>query len=88
VQAASVAVKRLPKKAWRVVHLGAYAAFWLTSIHAALAGTDSSRPLYVAASLAAVMAVLFAACFRVLVRGRRRRLPSSQVLRSAKQPEA
>lgn len=68
VQATSLLVKRMPRRWWRVIHLVAYAAFWLTSVHGAWAGTDGSRPVYVVASALAVVAVMFAASYRILVR--------------------
>jgi hypothetical protein len=36
------------------------------SIHAALAGTDASRPVYLLTTLVALAAVVFAASYRVL----------------------
>jgi methionine sulfoxide reductase heme-binding subunit len=70
VETTSLAVKRLSRNLWRGVHLFSYAAFWLTSIHGALAGTDSSRGLYVAVSVLAVSAVVAAALHRVQLRGK------------------
>lgn len=83
VMATSLAMRRLPKKWWRAVHLASYAVFWLTSIHGALAGTDATQPLYIVTSIVALAAVVFTASYRILTRNlpRRRRerrpLPSS-----------
>ena len=69
----SVAVKRLPRRWWRGVHLASYATFWLTTIHGALAGTDASRPLYVTTASVVLMAVVIAVSQRILTTHLRRR---------------
>ncbi len=69
----SVAVKRLPRRWWRGVHLASYATFWLTTIHGALAGTDASRPLYVTTASVVLMAVVIAVSQRILTTHSRRR---------------
>ena len=66
VAVTSLAVKRLPRRWWRGVHLASYARFWLTSIHGALAGTDASRPLYITTSSVALVAVVVAVSQRIL----------------------
>jgi DMSO/TMAO reductase YedYZ heme-binding membrane subunit len=66
VAVTSLAVKRLPRRWWRGVHLASYATFWLTSIHGALAGTDASRPLYITTSSVALVAVVVAVSQRIL----------------------
>ena len=40
------AIKRLPKRVWRSIHLTCYTVFWLTTIYATLAGTDRANSLY------------------------------------------
>ncbi len=70
VETTSLAVKRLSRRSWRGVHLFGYGVFWLTSVHGALAGTDSSRGLYIVVSVLAVSAVVAAALQRVMLRGR------------------
>jgi len=82
----SVAVKRLPRRWWRGVHLASYATFWLTTIHGALAGTDASRPLYVTTASVVLMAVVIAVSQRILtthLRRRRRRARAERVWSSA-----
>jgi len=48
----SLAITRLPKRLWRSIHLTSYAVFWLTSIYAALAGTNRANSLYQLAAAA------------------------------------
>ncbi len=68
VQVTSVAVRRLPRRAWRVVHLTSYVAFWTTSMHAAFAGTDTSSWLYRGGMVASVVAVAWALLYRLVNR--------------------
>jgi predicted ferric reductase len=65
VQLTSLAMKRLPRKFWRAVHLSSYVAFWLTSLHAAFAGTDAGSWLYRGGAAASVVAVAWALMYRV-----------------------
>jgi sulfoxide reductase heme-binding subunit YedZ len=80
VEGTALAMRRLSKKWWRDVHIASYWVFWGTCIHAALAGTDTSKTLYTVTSLVAVALVVFAASYRILSRdlpkrGSRRRAP-------------
>lgn len=66
VQLSSLAMKRLPRKLWRVVHYAGFAAFWLAAVHGASAGTDAAHPAYVGGSIAAIVLVLFLTVYRAL----------------------
>ncbi len=78
VELTSLALRRLPRATWKAVHLTSYLVFWATSLHAALAGTDTANPLYVWTSVGSIVAVAFAVTYRVLTqRGPRNRQPSS-----------
>jgi sulfoxide reductase heme-binding subunit YedZ len=68
VEGTALAMRRLSKTWWRDVHIASYWVFWAACIHAALAGTDTSKTLYTVTSLAAVAAVVFAVSYRVLSR--------------------
>jgi predicted ferric reductase len=58
VQATSLAMKRLPKRLWRSIHLTSYVMTWMVFMHAGLAGTDVSNRVYqVVALLLAIIAV-------------------------------
>lgn len=65
VELTSLAMKRLPRKFWRAVHLSSYVAFWLTSFHAAFAGTDTTSWLYRGGAAASIVAVAWALMYRV-----------------------
>ena len=77
VEATSLAMKLLPKRAWRAVHLTSYLTFWLTCLHGTFAGTDRAKPIYLISSTLSVTMVMFAALYRIL-NPRRRGLSSSQ----------
>ncbi len=65
VELTSLAMKRLPKSVWRGIHLSSYGVFWLTSIHAALAGTDRTQWLYQLTAAASIVAVGWALMYRL-----------------------
>lgn len=45
VEATSLAMHRLPRRAWYVVHLTSYALFACATVHGLLAGTDTANPV-------------------------------------------
>lgn len=65
IQLTSFAMRRLPRRVWRIVHLSSYVAFWLTSMHAAFAGTDATSWLYRAGAAASILAVAWSLMYRV-----------------------
>jgi len=65
VQLTSLAMRRLPRRFWRIVHLSSYLAFWLTSLHAAFAGTDTASWLYRGGAAASILAVAWALMYRL-----------------------
>jgi sulfoxide reductase heme-binding subunit YedZ len=73
VQLTSLVMRRLPRRVWRAVHLFSYAAFWLTSLHAAFAGTDTDVWLYQLGAVASIGAVAWALMYRVADRRAARR---------------
>jgi DMSO/TMAO reductase YedYZ heme-binding membrane subunit len=77
VHVTSLLMKRLPRHVWRKIHLTSYLAFFLTSLHGTLAGTDAPNLLYQAASLAAIAAVIFVTIFRVMTRRQPRNRPKT-----------
>jgi hypothetical protein len=74
VQATSLAMRHLPRRAWYAVHLTSYVTVWLASIHAGLAGTDTTNLLYRAVAVALTVAAAVATLTRVRA-GRRGRGP-------------
>jgi len=65
VEATSLAMKHLPRKAWRAIHLTSYITFWLTSLHGAFAGSDTTAWLYQATAAASIVAVAWAVLYRI-----------------------
>ncbi|MCW5859028.1 MAG: ferric reductase-like transmembrane domain-containing protein [Caldilineales bacterium] len=57
--------KRIGQRAWRLLHFTTFVAFFLTTLHGALAGTDTAvlLPLYIAASLS----ILFLTLYRIFI---------------------
>jgi predicted ferric reductase len=73
VEATSLAMKRIPRRWWRGVHLTSFAVFWLATIHGIAAGTDAPQPLLRIAYLLAAGTVIFLTMLRILAgRGRLR----------------
>lgn len=75
VQVTSLAMKRLPRKAWRAIHLTSYVTFWLTSLHGAFAGSDRTAWLYQVTAAASIVAVGWALLYRIVNRRSPRRAP-------------
>jgi DMSO/TMAO reductase YedYZ heme-binding membrane subunit len=65
VELTSLAMRRLPRRVWRLVHLSSYLVFWSTSLHAAYAGTDRNALLYQVTAAASVGAVVWALAYRI-----------------------
>jgi DMSO/TMAO reductase YedYZ heme-binding membrane subunit len=66
VELTSLAMRRLPRKLWRWVHLSSYFAFASTIVHALAAGTDAGEPVVQWFALASVGLVSFLTLFRAL----------------------
>jgi len=76
VEVTALAMKKLSKTWWRDIHIASYFVFWAVSIHAALAGTDTSKTLYTVTAIVALAAVAFAASYRALSRDLPKRRPA------------
>lgn len=63
VQGTSLVRKHISRRFWKWVHLGSYAAWWLVSLHAGLAGSDVTNRVY---QVVAGLATLVAAAATVL----------------------
>ena len=74
VQATSLAMKRIPRRWWKLIHLSSYLLFWTGLVHGATAGTDVGRPWYVIGSLTLTMLVLFLTVFGALAGKARRKI--------------
>jgi DMSO/TMAO reductase YedYZ heme-binding membrane subunit len=66
VQATSLLMRRLPRRAWKGVHLVSYAVVWGVSVHAGLAGTDVASRWYQLVALVLTILAVTAALVRVL----------------------
>jgi len=84
VELTSLAMRRLPRKLWRGIHLTSYLVFWLASLHAAFAGTDATNRLYQVTAAVSIAAVAWALAYRLTSRRADRRRPT----RSNEQPAA
>lgn len=65
--AAAVYRKRLSRRTWLVLHRLTYAGFWLSCVHAGLAGTDAGNRLYQVLAAAMVTLTGFLVLYRMLV---------------------
>jgi len=74
VQATSLAIRRLPKRAWRTVHRTAVALYVLVTVHALAAGSEAGNPAVRWFALGSLGLVAFLLSFRLLTR---RRAPSA-----------
>ena len=66
VELTSLAMKRLPRRWWRWIHLTSFGSFWLATIHGVTAGTDISNRAMQLAYVAVGGVVLFLTLVRVL----------------------
>lgn len=89
IQLTSLMMKRLPRRLWHSIHLLSYVLFACATVHAALAGTDRSNRVYVAAVVAVVAVVIGGVTLRVTRQARRSRnaRPASPVAEHAADAE-
>jgi sulfoxide reductase heme-binding subunit YedZ len=66
IEVTSLAMRAIPRKLWRTVHLTSYPLFVVATIHMFAAGTDASRPSLQWLGLGGVAAVGFLTCARLL----------------------
>ncbi len=71
VQITSLLMKRIPRKAWRLIHFMSYVMVWLGVVHGALAGTDANNRLYIAGISLMVLGIFYLTVFRILAVKRR-----------------
>lgn len=69
IQLTSLMMKRLSRRTWKAVHFTSFGLFWVASIHAAQAGTDTTAIWYRIGSATMIVAVLFTVAYRVLTTG-------------------
>lgn len=88
VQATSLAMKRIPRRWWKLIHLSSYGLFWTGLVHGATAGTDAGTSWYVVGSLTLTLLVLFLTVYRVLAGKTKRKITVPSSASSAGSPSA
>lgn len=73
VELSSLAMRRLPKRVWRTIHLSSHGAAVAATLHALTAGTDAGHPLVLATAIAAAAAAAFMFTYRAAMPRRRAR---------------
>ena len=66
VEVSSLAMRRLPRRTWHVIHLASYLCFVLVSVHALTAGTDVANPVARFLGVFGVVAVTLLAALRIV----------------------
>lgn len=80
VETSSLLMRRLPRHAWRGIHLSSYVAFWAATFHLVTVGTDAGHPASKVVTALAIASVVFLSLVRALsgsARSRRSRHPRS-----------
>ena len=65
IEISSMLRKRIPKKAWRAIHFASFPLFIFSTLHAFMAGTDSSSPVFISVATAVSFAVVVLTSRRV-----------------------
>jgi DMSO/TMAO reductase YedYZ heme-binding membrane subunit len=66
VELSSLAMKRIPKRIWRGIHLTSYITFVLATVHGLTAGTDMSNPVVQWVLLIGIVVLTFFGVYRQL----------------------
>ncbi len=66
VELTSLVMRRLPRRWWRLIHLGSYLAFTLVTIHGVLAGTDVTNRVMVLVGAGVVGALAVTVVARIV----------------------
>lgn len=77
VELTSLAMRRLPRRLWRWVHLGSHGLFWLTTAHLVTVGSDAASPVVVAGAEVLAAVVVFLTLVAALAPTRSRRSASA-----------
>jgi predicted ferric reductase len=73
IQATSLMMDRIPRRAWHAVHLSSIAVFGASTTHAVLAGTDGRRLVALGSMVVVTLAVCGLGVWRVVVRSAAKR---------------
>lgn len=66
IELTSLLMRRLPRRAWRAVHMSSYVLFWTATFHFLLAGTDATNVLAVLGIDLVTVTVVFLTLVRIL----------------------
>jgi sulfoxide reductase heme-binding subunit YedZ len=66
VEVTSLLMRYLPRRRWHQVHLASYAVFWLATLHALRAGTDTRNGIYTFTTYVVIVVVVFLSVLRAL----------------------
>lgn len=83
VEVTSLLRRRLPRKWWRRTHYASFGLFWLGTVHAVMAGTDATNPVFAWTVIVTVGVVLFLTLLRILTPHGRRVLRPAPVAAEA-----
>jgi DMSO/TMAO reductase YedYZ heme-binding membrane subunit len=87
IELTSLQMRRLPKRAWRAIHLTSYAVGVMATAHGLTAGTDTANPIFTWSAIGSVAAVTFFAVYRKLAPKRAARAARIQRVRPEPEPE-
>lgn len=68
VQVSSLVRDRIGRRSWKWVHLTSYGAWWATTLHGILAGTDATNVVLRSASMSAISMLVVVATYRLFTR--------------------
>jgi DMSO/TMAO reductase YedYZ heme-binding membrane subunit len=85
IELTSLQMRRLPKRAWRAIHLTSYAVGLMATAHGLTAGTDTANPIFAWTAIGSVAAVTFFAVYRKLAPKRAAR--AARIQRPQPEPE-
>ncbi len=79
VEVSSLAMRRLPRRTWRGIHLTAYGLFWMATVHGLTAGSEATARWYRGTAVLVVVTAMVTVLTRVLARPARPPRPARQV---------
>lgn len=86
VEGTSLARRRMGRTAWRRLHLLSYPVALMAALHASLAGTDASNPVFRVVSIGCILVLTALTLFRILHRPAKRSVRPTPVRPSTALP--